>query len=276
MRATVQIGDDTTPPTVTINQAAGQADPTSTSPVNFTVVFSEAVSDFATGDVTLSGTAGATTATVTGSGTTYNVAVSNMTGSGTVIASIAAGVAHDAANNANTASTSTDNTITYNGGGSTETFGLDSGNDVYTSSSVELSLQKFRNTVGDGIVTKLELSLDDVPYSPTNCKMAIYTDDGSGHPDQLLGLYTVNNISDGWVSSSDLSGQNIQVSEDAYYTGWAFVCLLTAMSIYIIVTALTPWLMTAPGVMAIAGRRISPEMILITIMPLLSCVLPFN
>ena len=93
--------------------ASGQADPTSVSPINFTVVFSESVSDFATGDVTLSGTAGATTATVTGSGTTYNVAVSGMTSNGTVIASLAAGVAHDAAGNASTASTSTDNTVTF-------------------------------------------------------------------------------------------------------------------------------------------------------------------
>ena len=98
---------------MTINQAAGQVDPTNASPINFTVVFSESVSDFATGDVTLSGTAGATTATVTGSGTTYNVAVSGMTSNGTVIASLLAGVAHDAAGNASTASTSTDNTVTY-------------------------------------------------------------------------------------------------------------------------------------------------------------------
>ena len=60
---------DTTAPTVTINQAAGQSDPTGSSPINFTVVFSEPVTGFATGDVTLSGTAGATTAVVTGSGT---------------------------------------------------------------------------------------------------------------------------------------------------------------------------------------------------------------
>jgi hypothetical protein len=104
---------DTTPPTVTINQAVGQADPTSASPINLTVVFSEPVADFATGDVTLDGTAGATTATVTGSGTTYNVAVSGMTGSGTVIASVNAGVAQDASGNGNTASTSTDDTVTY-------------------------------------------------------------------------------------------------------------------------------------------------------------------
>jgi hypothetical protein len=103
------------PPTVTINQAAAQADPTAASPINFTVVFNETVTGFATGDVTLSGTAGATTATVTGSGTTYNVAVSGMMANGTVIATIAAGVAIDAGSNPNTASTSTDNTVTYNG-----------------------------------------------------------------------------------------------------------------------------------------------------------------
>ncbi|HEU4860794.1 MAG TPA: proprotein convertase P-domain-containing protein, partial [Chitinophagaceae bacterium] len=50
------------PPSVTINQGASQTDPTSASPILFTVTFSEAVTGFATGDVTLSGTAGATTA----------------------------------------------------------------------------------------------------------------------------------------------------------------------------------------------------------------------
>lgn len=97
----------------TINQASYQADPTGSSPINFTVVFNKPTADFATGDVTLSGTAGATTATVTGSGTTYNVAVTGMTAYGTVIASIAGGVCTDAAGNPNMASTSTDNTVTY-------------------------------------------------------------------------------------------------------------------------------------------------------------------
>ncbi|MCY2953792.1 MAG: hypothetical protein NTU53_17720, partial [Planctomycetota bacterium] len=97
---------------VTIEQAPGQADPTNSSTVNFTVVFSQVMTGFATGDVTLAGTAGATTATLTGSGTTYNVAVSGMTKSGTVIASVPAGVAFDSAGNPNPASTSTDNTVT--------------------------------------------------------------------------------------------------------------------------------------------------------------------
>jgi hypothetical protein len=99
-------------PTVTINKTAGQTEPLSGSPINFTVVFSETVTDFATGDVTITG-AGTGTATVTGSDKTYNVAVSGMAGTGTVTASLAAGVAHDAAGNGNAASTFTDNTVNY-------------------------------------------------------------------------------------------------------------------------------------------------------------------
>src|SRR5213596_882788 len=105
---------DTTPPTVTINQAAGQADPTSASPINFSAVFSEPVSGFTGTGVTISGTAGGIkTATVSGGPSTYNVAVSGMSSAGTVIASIPAGVAQDAAGNTNTASTSTDNSVTF-------------------------------------------------------------------------------------------------------------------------------------------------------------------
>lgn len=106
---------DDAAPTVTVNQAAAQADPTAASPINFTVAFSEPVTGFADADVQLSGTAGATTAVVTGGPTTYNVAVSGMTGNGTVIATIPAGVAIDTAAQSNGASTSTDNTVTFNG-----------------------------------------------------------------------------------------------------------------------------------------------------------------
>ena len=104
---------DTTAPTVTITQAGGQLDPTNTSPINFAVTFSEPVTGFVNADVTLGGTALPTTAVVTGSSTTYNVAVSGMTGNGTVIISLAAGVAQDAAGNTSAASTNTDNTVTY-------------------------------------------------------------------------------------------------------------------------------------------------------------------
>jgi MYXO-CTERM domain-containing protein len=108
-------GIDVTPPSVTIDQDGAQADPTAASPIHFTVVFSEAVTGFGASDVALSGTAGATTAVVTGGPTTYDVAVSGMTTNGTVTASINAGAAIDGASNQSTASTSTDNTVIFNG-----------------------------------------------------------------------------------------------------------------------------------------------------------------
>jgi Bacterial Ig-like domain len=106
---------DTTP-TVTINQGAAQADPTSATPIVFNVQFSEPVSGFGNSDLSFTGsTAGGTlAAVVTGSGEDYTVSVSGMTTSGTVIASIPGGAAADADNNPTGASTSTDNTVTYN------------------------------------------------------------------------------------------------------------------------------------------------------------------
>lgn len=102
-------------PSVTINQAVGQADPTTASPINFTAVFSEAVTGFTNTDVVLSGTAGATTVVVTGGPTTYNVAVSGMLVAGTVIANIPTAAANSTASSLpSLASTSTDNIVNYN------------------------------------------------------------------------------------------------------------------------------------------------------------------
>src|SRR5438093_1399012 len=57
---TVTVFNDTTQTSVTIDQAAGQADPTSASPINFTAVFSKPMSGFTGAGVTLSATAGGT------------------------------------------------------------------------------------------------------------------------------------------------------------------------------------------------------------------------
>ncbi len=104
---------DTTAPTVTINQAASQADPAS-GPIQFTVVFSEAVTGFDAADLIFGGTApGTRTATVTGGGTTYTVVVAGMTGNGSVTASVSSAAAVDGAGNSNTVSSSIDNTVTY-------------------------------------------------------------------------------------------------------------------------------------------------------------------
>ena len=105
---------DITAPTVTINEASGQDDPADTSPIEFRVLFNGTVYGFTSSDITLTGTATPTAASVTGSGTTYYVDVTGMNRAGTVIATVAAGQAQDAAGNSNVASTSSDNTVTYN------------------------------------------------------------------------------------------------------------------------------------------------------------------
>lgn len=104
-------------PTVTVNEASGQADPVNSSPINFTVVFSEAVTGFTASDISIGGSAGATTAVISEvspmDGTTFNVAISGMNGIGSVTASLSAGVVQDAAGNGNSASTSTDNLVYF-------------------------------------------------------------------------------------------------------------------------------------------------------------------
>ncbi|MGB3266797.1 MAG: DUF4347 domain-containing protein, partial [Microcoleus sp.] len=107
---------DLTTPTVTINQATTQIDPTANLPINFTVTFSEPVTGFEASDIDLSTstTSGTLTPTITGSGPVYNVAVNGITSNGNVIASIKANGVTDVAGNQNSVSTSTDNSVTYN------------------------------------------------------------------------------------------------------------------------------------------------------------------
>ncbi|MDM8551145.1 hypothetical protein QUF72_13760, partial [Desulfobacterales bacterium HSG2] len=104
---------ESTAPTVTINQETDQADPTNSTTIDFTVVFSESVIGFDDTDITLDGTASPTTAVITGDGPIYNVEVSGMTSAGTVTASIGEGKATDGAGKGNAASTSDDNEVTF-------------------------------------------------------------------------------------------------------------------------------------------------------------------
>lgn len=100
-------------PTVTINQAGGQPDPTTTQPVVFDVVFSTAVTGFTGADVNLSASTapGVLSAVVAGAGANYTVSVSGLTGAGTVVASIPLGATDGIGNQA---STSVDNTVQAN------------------------------------------------------------------------------------------------------------------------------------------------------------------
>jgi uncharacterized repeat protein (TIGR01451 family) len=96
---------------VTIEKATGQADPASSEPINFTATFNEPVTGFDPSDVTLGGTAVASTVVVTGGPSVYNVAVSGVTSNGTLTASIPAGVASGPLGSLNLASTSVDNSV---------------------------------------------------------------------------------------------------------------------------------------------------------------------
>lgn len=101
------------PLTVTIDQAAGQLDPSSDSSIDFSINFSESVSGFDPTDLTIGGTAGPTTATITGSGTTYNVSITGMQNEGTVTLSVAADLLSGSTSNTNDASIASDNSVTY-------------------------------------------------------------------------------------------------------------------------------------------------------------------
>jgi hypothetical protein len=91
---------DSVPPTVAINSTAGTSgSTTSTSPIPYTVTFSEAVTGFVAGDVTVSN---GTLSVFTGSGTSYSFNVTP-SANGTVTVSIPANVAQDQVDNGNTA-----------------------------------------------------------------------------------------------------------------------------------------------------------------------------
>lgn len=115
---------DRVAPSVVVAQSTSQADPTGTTPILFTATFSESVTGFDAADVTYTGSAPAgASITVSGSGQDYVISFNSVPGSGsrTITPSIAAGTATDAAGNGNAASTSTDNTVTYNPAGPTPT-----------------------------------------------------------------------------------------------------------------------------------------------------------
>ncbi|MEZ4705111.1 MAG: Ig-like domain-containing protein [Bdellovibrionota bacterium] len=90
---------DTTGPTVSISSS--ESSPTNTSPIPVTITFSESVTGFVVGDITVGNGSASNFA---GSGTTYTVDVTPSS-DGTVTVDVAGGVAQDAAGNSNTAAT---------------------------------------------------------------------------------------------------------------------------------------------------------------------------
>ncbi|MDH4263843.1 MAG: fibronectin type III domain-containing protein, partial [Spirochaetia bacterium] len=101
---------------VTINQAAIQTDPANTFPVSFTIVFSSAIDPltFTTADIIQTGSATGVvwSAPTTADNITWTLQATAVATNGTIIPTIAATSVTDLAANTNTASTSTDNSVT--------------------------------------------------------------------------------------------------------------------------------------------------------------------
>ncbi len=112
----VNFNDDTRP-TVTVNQAASQSDPAHKLPVEFSVHFSEPVieSIFTPSDITQLGSATGVVWQIVNLGDDQNFKLSAVavSGTGTLKPSIAANRVTDFVGNNNTASTSTDNEVSY-------------------------------------------------------------------------------------------------------------------------------------------------------------------
>ena len=108
---------DNTPPTLTINQASGQLDPTASLPIEFDVIFSEAISaaSFTVADITNTGSASVLLWNIIQvDSLNYIIRAASIVGDGSIEPSIAIGQISDLAGNTNTAaSTSSDNSVTY-------------------------------------------------------------------------------------------------------------------------------------------------------------------
>jgi hypothetical protein len=125
--AALDVVVDNASPSVTVNQASGQAEPTSLSPIAFAVHFSEPVTGFSATGIDFSGSTvtGSMVQSIVGSGADYTLSVIGMSGQGNVVASVLAGAAIDVAGNSNTASTSTDNSVAFDNVAPTVTINQD-------------------------------------------------------------------------------------------------------------------------------------------------------
>ena len=155
---------DNTKPDVTINQKGGQADPTNTSPVVFTVVFDEPINDatFTNADVNVGGTATTGAVTVTevapNDDTTFEVSIV-VTADGTVEPTIPAGGVEDSAGNTNTVSTSTDNSVTFDGTKPDVTINQSGGQADPTPASPVLFTVVFDEPINDATFTNADVSV---------------------------------------------------------------------------------------------------------------------
>jgi len=150
-----------TAPTVTVDEAATQSDPTNVAAIQFTVTFDEDVTGLAMSDFVA--TNGSVTS-LSGSGSICTVTVS-ATSDGTVSLSLPADSAEDGAGNGNTASTSTDNSVTYDATAPTVTLTYAPAGS-YRSGDVVTITATFSEAVADSPLPQISIS-GAVTLAPT-------------------------------------------------------------------------------------------------------------
>ena len=207
---------DNTQPTVGVDKALGQADPTNSSPIDFTVTFSEAVTDFDdVADVSFAGSSvgGTLVATITGGPSIYNVAVTGMSSNGNVQVSVPAASASDTAGNLNTASSAVDSVVAYQVVASTADLSISKSGPASVIAGQSITYDLTITNIGSSTATGVSVS-DTLPAGLSNAKFCT-------HP--TGGCTPGMNFSSPLALSNLTSGQTVQVkitaTVDAGVTG---------------------------------------------------------
>ncbi|MGB6168579.1 MAG: lamin tail domain-containing protein, partial [Geitlerinemataceae cyanobacterium] len=199
---------DSISPTVTLEQANEQIDPTSSTTIRFTATFSEPVTGFDASDIDLSQstTSGMLTATIAETaamdGTTYEIAVTGMTGNGEVVATVAANAATDAAGNLSDVSSSIDNTVTFNNTAPTVTQITRTNPNPTSASTVSYTVQ-FSEAVTGVDATDFELVTSGISaanitnVTGTDDTYTVEVDTGTGDGSIQLNLVDNDSITNG-------------------------------------------------------------------------------
>jgi len=161
---------DTVSPNVTVEQAAGQSDPTSVSPVVFTVTFDEEIDigTFDGSDVVVGGTADTEDPAIGWLDLkSYSLTIP-VTSDGTVTVTIPAGGIEDYAGNTNTASTSNDNEVAVDMAQPDVTIDQDPSQDDPTNGADLLFIAVFSESIDDGTFAAGDVQVGGTPGAVVN------------------------------------------------------------------------------------------------------------
>jgi hypothetical protein len=219
--------------TVSINQAVGQLDPTSTAPIKFAVVFNKPVNDFTNADVDLSSsTAGGTLIANVYNPSydkmNYEVRVNGMTTAGDVVINIGAGKATDAAGNGNQTATIIDNKVTWNQavGNNTPDVGIDSPQfgSTYAKGSASITLKAHFTDPDNGPWT-YTINWDDGTANNTGSLTASGQSFQQNHSFSNTGVYTINVCVKDFIGASGCAQVWIVVYDPSggFVTGGGFI-----------------------------------------------------